>query len=229
MSTLARVNFIAQQRFDLHHLLGMESYTAYDFRALVSAFSGQKAYILRGFEVVGKTGLSISIRLKDSLVFNPLDGNGSFYAGLPTDPDQIIELPAESENLFVEVQFKNQSSAPVSAGMWDPLALTGEDVAGTEFPSSVNSQVVMTAQIVVNTTGFTDGAFPVLRASTDGSNVTKLVDCRQMMFRLGTGGTSPDPAHKFPWGTLRQESVASGTGVGDASIVHSDLKMPVVS
>jgi hypothetical protein len=216
MANLSRVNWIAQQRMDLHHLLGMESYTAFDFRAMISAFSGKKAFILRGFEVVGKTGLSISISVKDSMVFNPTDGNGSFYAGLSTDPDTLLELPAESENLFVEAVFKNVSTAPINTSYWDPLALTGDDVAGTEYPASTNSQVTILSSISVNTVGFSDNAYPILRASTDGSNITKMIDCRPMFFRLGSGGTSPDSGHKFPWGTQRQEPVASGIGVGDA-------------
>jgi len=217
MSSLSRVNFVAQQRLDLQHLLAAESYTAFDFRALISAFTGSKPFVLSGFEVVGKTGLSIIVNVQNSLTFNPLDGNGSFYKGLPEDDQIIIELPAQQENLFIEGMFINETQSPVNTAQWDPLALTGEDVAGTEFSASINSQVVMKLVISVNSVGFTDGAIPILRASTDGSNVTNMIDCRPMLFRLGSGGVSPNPANKFAWGTKRRESVPSGTGIGDES------------
>ena len=80
MAVLARVHITSQQRMDLPQFLGIESYTAYDFRALIEAFVGSsRPYIARGFEVTGKTGLFLSISLADCFVFNPLDTNGSFY------------------------------------------------------------------------------------------------------------------------------------------------------
>ena len=215
MASLTRVNYIAQQRLDLQNLLAAESYTAFDFRSFVTAFTGNKPFVLRGFEVIGKTGLAITINVQDSLTFNPLDGNGSFYRGLSDDDNIIIELPAQQENLFVEAKFINTTENPVNTAQWDPLALTGEDVAGTEFSASINSQVLMKLVITANSVGFTTGAIPILRASTDGSNVTKLIDCRPMLYRLGSGGVSPNPANKFAWGTKRGEPVSSGTGVDD--------------
>ena len=215
MSSLSRVNIVAQQRIDLQHLLATESYTAFDFRALVSSFTGSNPYILSGFEVIGRTGLAITINVQDALTFNPLDGNGSFYKGLPADDNIVIELSANQENLFVEAKFVNITQNPVDTALWDPLALTGDSVAGTEFSASINSQVIMNLVISANSVGFTVGAIPILRASTDGSNVTKMIDCRPMLYRLGSGGVSPNPANKFPWGSKRIESVSSGTGVGD--------------
>ena len=217
MSSLTRVNWVAQQRIDLHHLLAAESYTSFDFRSLVSAFVGSRAYVLRGFEVIGKTGLAITINLQDSITFNPLDGNGSFYRGLADDLNSIIELPASQDNLFIEAKFANTSENPVNTAYWDPLALTGEDIAGTEYSASANSQVLVYIIISVNTVGFTEDAIPILRASTDGSSVTKMTDCRPLFFRLGSGGVTPNAAYRYPWGTKRIEPVTSGSGVGDAA------------
>lgn len=217
MSSLSRTNWVAQQRVDLHHLLASESYTAFDFRALITAFTGDKPFVLRGFEVIGKTGLAITITVSDTLTFNPLDSNGSFYKGLSTDTDLIIDMPADQQNLFVEARFINTSKAPINTAYWDPLALTGEDVAGTEYSASANSQVLMVCVITVNTIGFSEDSTPILRATTDGSNVISMVDCRPLFFRLGSGGTTPDASHKFPWGNSRMDPVASGSGVGDAT------------
>lgn len=216
MAVLSRVNFVAQQRLDLNHLLAAESFLAYDFRALLTGFSGlEKPYILRGYEVVGKTGLTLSIQKANSMVFNPLDGNGSFFVGTPDDAEILVDLPADQENVFVQARFRNVTAAPVNTAFWDALALTGEDVAGTEFTASTNTQNLVVLDIEANTVGFDEDAIPILRATTSASAVTKMSDCRQMFFRLGTGGPTPNPLAKFPWSNTRQESIAEGTGVDD--------------
>lgn len=217
MATLSRINWVGQQRADLHDFLGADSFTAFDFRVLVSAFAGyDKAYVLRGFEVIGSTDLSINIKLSDSLVFNPLDANGSFYYGLVSDADQMVTLPSNQTNIFVEAKFKNVSSNPISRGIWDPLALSGEDDSGNEFSSSINFENSIELEISTNTTGFSEDAIPLLRASTT-TTITSMVDCRPMMFRLGTGGANPNPVNKYGFSSSRAESVPSGIGVGDAA------------
>lgn len=217
MSVLSRVNYTAQQRVDLHHFLMQESFTAFDFRSIVSTFVGtDKSYVIRGFEVVGKTGLSVQIRVADSQVFNPRDNNGSFYMGLPDDADITVDLPADQANVFVEGRFRNQTQAPVNSAFWDPLALTGEDASGTEFSASTNTQNVIVLEISVNTIGFSEGAIKIARFSTNASAITDAEDRREMMLRLGQGGDTPNPLHKYEWSSSRGESVPNGTGVGDA-------------
>lgn len=218
MSVQSRVSWTAQQRVDLHDMLAMESFTAFDLRSLVAAFTGSdRAFVIRGFEVVGKTGLTINIRVADSLVYNPQDGNASFYVGLSDDANLNVNLPADQTNIFIEGVFTNESGSPVNRGLWDPLALSGEDASGTEFTSSVNFENKVVLTINVNTVGFSEGAIPLVRASTSSSAVTNMIDCRPMMWRLGTGGTNPDPLRKFEFSNSRQEPLASGTGVGDAT------------
>ena len=213
----SRVNWSAQQRVDLTHFLAADSYASYDFRTLITMLVGSNAMVVKGLEVVSKTGLTITLNTSGAIVLNPLDGNGSFYSGLPTDTNISQDLPAAQSNIFVEAYFTNSSINPINTASWDPLDLTGNSQAGNEFSSSINSQVVITINISVNTTGFTPGYIPILRASTDSNNVTSMTDCRPIMFRLGTGGTTPDHAHKFPWGNTRQEPVYSGIGVDDNS------------
>lgn len=216
MAVLARVNFLAQSRLDLNDVLAQESFQAFDFRSLITAFSGlNRPYILRGFEVTGKTGLSISIRVKKSLIFNPFDGVGSFYAGGTDDEDILVDLPADQENIFVQAKFVSVTNAPLNRAFWDSLALTGDDTAGTEFTASVNSQVIVKLVIEANTVGFDADAVGIVRASTSASAVTGFVNARASIFRLGSGGPTPNPLNKFPWSNTRGEPVAVGTGVGD--------------
>lgn len=216
MTVLSRVNLLSQQRVDLNHLLAMESFAAYDFRTLISAFTGSsKAYILRGFDVVGKTGLTLSVRVRNSLVFNPADGVGSFYVGAPNDADVLVNLPADQQNIFIQARFVSVTGAPISGSFWDPLALQGDDVAGSEFAASANSQTSIQLVIEANTTGFDADAIDIARVSTSASSIISMRNSKNSMFRLGSGGSNPAPLNKFPWSTTRAEPVGDGTGVGN--------------
>ena len=220
MAVLARVNLLGQMRYDTHHALAQESYTAFDFRSIIASFTGtSNAFVVRGFEVVGKTGLSINIKVADSQIFNPKDPNGSMYYGLPDDADYIVELPANQSNIYIEATFFNQSGSPVNQGFWDPLALTGEEAGGTEFTAAADTQNIIVLQIAVNTIGFTEGAVPLATASTGASSINAMEDRRPLFFRLGRGGAAPDSLYKYPFSNARVEPPASGTGVGttDAS------------
>lgn len=215
MAVLARVHITSQQRLDLPQLLGMESYTAYDFRALIEAFVGSsRPYIARGFEITGKTGLFVSVSLADCFVFNPLDTNGSFYLGDINATDQLVELPPSQPFVYLEARFSNITSAPISASYWDPLSVSG-NTEGAEFTATQNSQNMIEMELSVNTVGFSTDAIPITVCSTSNSDITTLSDARPMMFRLGTGGASPNPGYKFPWSPNRGEPLTVGSGTGN--------------
>jgi hypothetical protein len=215
MAVLARVHITSQERLDLPQLLGMESYTAYDFRALIEAFVGStKPYIARGFEITGKTGLFVSVSLADCFVFNPLDTNGSFYLGDANAIDQQVEMPPSQPFVYLEARFSNITSAPVSASYWDPLSVSG-NTEGAEFTATQNSQNMIQMELSVNTVGFSTDAIPITVCSTSNSDITTLSDARPLMFRLGTGGASPNPGYKFPWSSSRGEPLTTGAGTGN--------------
>lgn len=215
MAVLARVHMTSQQRLDLPQLLGIESYTAYDFRALMQAFVGStRPYIARGFEVNGKTGLFLSVSVADCFVFNPLDESGSFYLGAIDASDMLIELPPSQPFVYLEARFLSQTSAAVSASYWDPLAVTG-NIEGAEFTATQNSQNAIEIELSVNTVGFSIDAVPITVCSTSNSAVLTLSDARPLLFRLGSGGASPNPGYKFPWSGSRGEPLPVGGGTGN--------------
>ncbi|CAB5221452.1 hypothetical protein UFOVP244_168 [uncultured Caudovirales phage] len=217
MSNLSRVNFIAQQRLDLSHLLSAEAFNAFDFRALITFFTGSNdAYVVRGFEIINKSQLSFQISTADSLVFNPQDQNGSFYFGLSSSEPISLTLAAE-KTFYVEAVFANQTQNPVNTAFWNPLALNQDDAAGNEFSASTNSQNVLVLTVPApNLTGFTPGAIPLFKITTGFTQIESIVDCRPMLFRLGTGGSVPNAGAKFPWALQRREAVNTGAGVSQA-------------
>jgi hypothetical protein len=201
----------------LAHLLSSEAFTAYDFRTLIAFFTGSTdAYVVRGYEIVKKSQLTIQIGTADSLVFNPQDESGSFYFGL-SNADPISLTLAAEKTFYVEAVFGNQTQNPVNQAFWNPLALNQDDAAGNEFSASTNSQNVLTLIVPApNLTGFTPGAIPLYKIKTGATQIESIVDCRPMLFRLGTGGSVPNAGSKFPWALQRREPVNIGTAVGQA-------------
>lgn len=218
MSILSRRNWVPQQRLDLSDMLALESFNAFDLRAIITSFTGvQKPLVVRGFKAVGKSGLSVSIKVADSLVYNPQDGNGSMYLGKSDDANITVSLPSDQTNIFVEATFEVDSDSPVNIGVWDALSLSGEDASGQEFSTAADFERFIKLSVSVNTVGFTPGSVPLFRASTSASTVTKLTDSRNMLYRLGSGGANPDPQNSFDWSEGRTEPVTEGSGVGDSA------------
>lgn len=215
MSVLARVSLNSQQRFDLSSFLSMESFQAFDFRALISSLVGSQPYIVRGFEIVGKTGLSISVTVADAFVFNPNDSAASFYYGNPNDPEMQLDLEPSQPNVYVEAKFVLESRAPTTAAFWNPLASTGNSTDGAQFAATQDSQIVVQLEISANTIGFNADSIPLFIITTAASAITKIVDARPLFFRLGTGGVNPNPFNKYGFSPNREEPPFAGTGVGN--------------
>lgn len=217
MAVLSRTRWQGQQRLDGYMLLASDSFNAFDFRTIVSAMAGaNQAYVLRGLTAVSKVSTSITIDVADCLIFNPQDESGSFYYGVPDAPAEIINLPANQANLFIEAKFSIDSRAATSVGYWDPLAVTGSTADGTEFTATSDIENYIKLEISSNTVGFSENSIPIMRCTTTSNAIINIIDCRNILWRLGTGGTSPDPLHKYDFSNTRGEAVGIGDDVGNA-------------
>lgn len=218
MSVLSRTNWTAQERLDLHQLKATDSFNLYDFRVLTTFFSGSdKSYIVRGLEVVGKTGLTVSFSLADCLLYNPLDGVAPFYYGNTDTADFSLTLPADQPLVYVEAKFVTETDGTVNAAFWDPISLVGGTASGSEFTAATDLEEKVTIQISANTVGFSEGTLKLMVASTSASAILSMEDRRELLLRLAAGGENPDPLHKYAFSGTRSEPVPSGTGVGDAT------------
>ena len=81
----------------------------------------------------------------------------------------------------------------------------------TEFSKVLPVSTILDYRIIINQTGF--GAYlPIATVVTNSSNIaTSITDCRQLLFRLGTGGTTPNPNYSFPWSAGRTETSPTTT------------------
>jgi len=225
MAVLGRLVLGSAERLDLPDMLSIDSYTAADFKYLLQSFIGSdNPYILKGFEVIQPQDSigteSVSIQIHDSVVYYPAAGAGSFYFGLEegnVNAEPLVpELRKNSTN-FVYLTFTTFDTARDNRAFWDPDQNGGE---GGEFSQDINTESVLTVSINVSTSSFPENTIPVARVVVGPSVIDSIQDCRDMMFRLGSGGASPDPFSTY---NFRQLPSASYTRNEPNTIMTSAL------
>ena len=211
MAVLGRILVSSSQRIDLPDLLSIDAYSAGDWQYFLQTLVGSNGtYVIRGFDVIDPIASigqgSISIRVADSAVYYPQSSAGPFFYGLPAGNAQsaplVPGLVANATN-YVYLTLTTINTAEDSRAFWDPDANGG---AGSEYSAPVNTQEAIAAQINVSTGSFPQGTAPIaiVVCSSNGGqpSVDSITDARNMMFRLGTGGISPDPFNDFAWPSL---------------------------
>jgi hypothetical protein len=216
VAVLGRVLIGSQERIDLADLLAVDSYTASDFKYLIKSFVGSTPMVLKGFEVIDAAlaigGTSVSLKVADSVLYYPESTAGSFFHGLP-------EGNALSTPLVPELRFGNVSTTVInyvyltltsqgqgldSRAFWDVDLNGGE---GGEFNQDVNTESVLISQVGVSVSGFPAGTVPVAKI-TCKAQIESITDCRNLMFRLGSGGNTPDIDNTFQFRNFPDASYA---------------------
>lgn len=202
MAVLGRLLVGSAERLDLPDLLSLDSYTAADFKYLIQSFIGSdKPYVLKGFDVIQPQDAigteSVSIRVADSVVYYPASGAGSFYYGLeegnPNAEALVPELRKNATN-FVYLTFTTSDGAQDSRAFWDPDQNGGQ---GGEFSQDVNTQSVLRVDVNVSVSVFPENTIPICKVTVGSSVIESIQDCRDMMFRLGSGGVAPNPFSSY--------------------------------
>ena len=208
MAVLGRLLIGSQQRIDLADFLSIQSYVSSDFRELIRSFVGSNALVLKGFEIInapqsiGTTSVSISVA--DSVLYDPTATAGSFFSGLPEGNalSQPIVLGQElrpGATNYVYLTLSTTGAGQDTRAFWD-VDLNGG--AGGEFNQTINTEGVLIVEAGVSTAGFPQGTIPIARIGFSSSAITDITDCRNLMYRLGSGGTSPDPNNRFQFPSL---------------------------
>lgn len=167
-------------------------------------------YVINGLEINGVSGLAISIAIKNCMVVCPLDGVTSFFVATSDDADVQLVLPPAVSNVFVEAYFERDTQVPVTTAFFDPGATSETNPAGSEFTASIDFQEVIELRFRFKTDGFTADAIPIAKIETSPTAVSQVTDARNLFYRLGTGGASPNPFYKYEWSSLREETSNPG-------------------
>jgi hypothetical protein len=202
VAVLGRTLFASSERVDLPDLLSIDSFTIGDFKYLIKSLVGDdKPYILRGFEVLEPASAigsqNISIKVADSVVYYPGSNAGPFYYGLPEGNESsqplIPELRVNATN-FVYLTFTTSDTAQDNRAFWDPDKNGG---VGGEFNQNINTESVISMEVGVSVASFPENTIPVCKVVVGPSVISSIEDCRDLMFRLGSGGSTPDPFATF--------------------------------
>jgi hypothetical protein len=192
------------ERLDLPDLLSIDSYSAGDWQYFLKTIVGEDTpYIIKGFDIINPAATigtqNCSINIADSAMYYPGSGAGSFYYGLPAgNPNAQPLVPELRKNAtnYLYLVFTTLATAEDARAFWDPDANGG---VGSEFTQEVNTESVIQVQVNVSTGSFPDNTVPIAIVNVGPSVITSIEDARPLMFRLGTGGVSPNPSARFAW------------------------------
>jgi hypothetical protein len=220
MAVLTRLSLDASERFDLPSARLMEINSQTDWLNFLRGVFSEKSYIVTGFELTNYADIFASglprISISDAVVLHNEAATqaAGFYVSAGTEADEAVSLSASSIN-YVEADFVVETGATDQKAKWNQAANGG---AGAEYNDEADTVINLKVSISVNTTGFSTGKFSLYKFTTNGSNiVTAFEDCRDLFFRLGTGGTSPDPANQFAWPSLPSAGYARTDTAGTAT------------
>lgn len=207
MAVLGRLLVSSAERLDLPDLLSLDSYAAGDWKYFLKGFVGDsRPYILKGFDIIDPQNAigtqGCSIRVADSVVFYPGSSSGAFFHGLQEGHVQASPLVPELRKNAVNYVYLTLSTFNTSVdtrAFWDPDKDGG---AGGEFTQDINTESVLKVDVNVSTGSFPANTIPVAKITVGPVTITAIEDARDLMFRLGSGGISPNPFNQFTWRSL---------------------------
>ena len=202
MAVLGRLQISANTRLDAPDFLSIDSYSAGDWTGFLQSIVGSDSYIIQGFEVfqpgqlISNPASSVDIVIANSSLFWPSNSEGPFFVSTSNAVNDSVTLITNATN-YIEMSLTLISGAADVRALWDPDANGG---LGGEFTQVVDTENYLSVVISRNNTGFSDDKMPIAKVVVNSSNIViSVTDCRDLLYRLGSGGNSPDPAHNFSW------------------------------
>jgi hypothetical protein len=228
MAVKRQKHWLGQQRVDTTHLREVES-------AVVGDFDDLAGKILASSQPIVVSGMTIAMgaavgNFATQLVLNT--AGAILLHGSASEPGALFVVPTTqpAETL--------STSNPHVAGSFTPNAINyiGIDLIRSvddatadtvkfrsattkkEFSQQVPLARTLQYSIVISPQDFsqTPNVAPVAEVQLDANGVVQSVtDCRQMMFRLGTGGSVPNPLAPYAWPGGRVENPVTSTTTND--------------
>jgi len=212
MGVKRRINWISQQRVDVPDMRSLESAVSNDFDELIKSFvtGTSQGYLMRGFEIsmagaIGGAASGLQLIVDPGAVFHVSSSqSGTFYlvpVGTPTQQlnsatNNIIDgafAPSAINYVGLEYERFIDDTTSSQVYIWNPTT-------NNETTKNAPRAQILRYRIKITTSTFATNVLPIATITTDsGNNVVSITDARWMMFRLGTGGASPNPFYVYPW------------------------------
>ena len=237
MAVIRQEQFLGQGRVDVPHLRSIESGVCNDFDLLAGKIiTGKAPIIVNGFTLDTSAGTQAS-------QLQLVTAGGVLMNYLASESGSMFEVPLGRAN-----EVLNTANAKVRGSFTlDQMNYIGIDVVrssdtttadlvmfldpdkGTESGHIIPLARTLDYIIVITTTPFdsTPGIAPVAKVFvTSPGGYNPPIDARNLLFRLGSGGTVPNPSNSYSWPQGRTETAAF-TG-GDKSLTNQKAWMDAV-
>lgn len=224
MAVRRSVNWISQTRVDVPDVRALESASRNDFDELIKSFvtGVTQGYVLRGFEIsmagaIGGAASALQLIVDPGAVFHVSSSqSGTFYLVPTGSPAQQLNSAtntivdgafAPSAINYVGLEYERFLDDTTSSQVyiWDPTS-------NSETIKNAPRAQILRYRIKITTSNFASNVLPIATVTTDsGNNVVSITDARWMLFRLGQGGSSPNPFYAFPWSQGRTENPSTSS------------------
>jgi len=232
MAVLREANLLGQQRIDVPHLRAIESAVCADFDVVAGrSLAGGQPLVVTGFQLgnasVGTVASSIQLSTASSILFNVNASQSGTFLWLQSSQPVDTLNPATNANVtgswtsgqanYIGIDLNRTALASTA----DLVQFIDPDTL-IEDPKDVPLGLVMGYIISISTTPFSaqPNLVPIAIVTLDGSGQVAsngVQDARNLMYRLGTGGDSPNALYAYPWPQQRFEVAGSFTG-GDKAL-----------
>ena len=239
MAVIRQGNWLGQQRLDIPHIRGLESSVGGDFDLLAGRMiAGEKAVVVRGFRIIIGSGVSgqpaTSLQVEtagSSLIHYLASENGSIFS-VPNDrPIEVLSASNPRVTGGFVPGVVNYVGADLTRQADDTtadLVMFLDADTNEETPKQVPLARTLDYKLIISTQDFnnTPGIAPIAKVTTDsGNNITSLEDARQILFRLGAGGTTPNTLSSYVWPGGRREKTTFGVGAGGDNFFGGDKEI----
>lgn len=212
MAVQRRVNYISQQRVDVPDMRAVESAASNDWDQAIQAFvtNTTQGYILRGFEIsmtgaIGGASSNLQMEVDPGAVMHIAASQSGTILMVPpgTSAQQlnsatntnVVGAFAPNALNYVGIDYIRYIDPTTDAQVyiWDPTTMS-------ETTKTAPRAQILQYQLNISTASWPSNLLPIAIVQTDASNnVVAITDCRWLLFRLGTGGASPNPFYTYPW------------------------------
>ena len=240
MSVRRRVSFLSQQRVDTPDIKSLESAISNDFDELIKSFiSSSQGFVLKGFEIsmagaIGGAASGLQLIVDPGAVFHINSSqSGTFYlvpSGQPAEQlnsatNTIVDgafTPAAINYVGLEYERFLDDATSAQVYLWNPTT-------NSETTKTAPRAQILRYRIKITTSTFAANVLPIATVTTNsGNNVNSITDARSMLFRLGQGGSTPNPFYTYPWTAHiegRSENPPTASISGDPSPFRGGDKM----
>jgi hypothetical protein len=216
MSVKRRLTGYSGMRFDWPHLRSLESGVSGDFdsvlRGLVTGID--RPYIMRGFNVTIPQTQTLATNLRISVA------DSSILHSTAAESGTILTIPADQADDILSTTATNISGAFVNgAANYVSLRLVRttdlaaiDQTAGwsepdqAQFLREVPTATILEYEYVISTAGF-DTNLPLFVVGTNAAGLVEYItQGKTSLFRLGIGGTNPNPYHSYDFHNVTNEA-----------------------